>query len=121
MCKTYVGAGSSAGAEKEPGRRQSNHEWTDDQAGRRRLANTGSDAGSLELVHAADETPSKNTATRDNHCNFMCQGGGRPTSLQQQARGGTGRDKPWQPQQGYDHKEILQATLPMHDQTQNKP
>ena len=38
MCKTGVGAGSSAGADKEPNRRQSNHEWTDDQAGRRRLA-----------------------------------------------------------------------------------
>ena len=31
MCKTGVGAGSSAGADKGPDRRQSNHEWTDDQ------------------------------------------------------------------------------------------
>ena len=45
-CRTGVGAGSSAGADKGPDRRQSNHEWTDDQAGRRRLANTDSDGGS---------------------------------------------------------------------------
>ena len=42
MCRTGVGAGSSAGADKEPNRRQSNHEWTYDQAGRRRLANINS-------------------------------------------------------------------------------
>ena len=40
MCRTGVGARSSAGADKGPDRRQSNHEWTDDQAGRRRLAST---------------------------------------------------------------------------------
>ena len=27
-------------------------------------------------MHAADETPSKNAATRDMYCNFMHQGGG---------------------------------------------
>ena len=69
MCRTGVGAGSSAGADKEPDLRQSNHEWTEDQAGRRRQANIDSDGGSL--VHAADDTPSKNAATRDTHCNFM--------------------------------------------------
>ena len=68
MCRTGVGAGSSAGADKGPDRRQSNHEWTDDQAGRRRLANTDSDGGSP--VHAAADTPSKNAATSDTHCNF---------------------------------------------------
>ena len=78
MCKTGVGAGSSVGACKEPDRRQSNHERTADQAGRRRLANTDSDGGSL--VHAVDDTPSKNAATRDKHCNFMRQGGGRPSA-----------------------------------------
>ena len=77
MCRTGVGAGSSAGADEGPDRRQSNHEWTDDQAGRRRLANSNSDGGSL--VHAADDTPSKNAATRDTHCNFMRQGGRRPS------------------------------------------
>ena len=66
MCRTGVGAGSSAGDRRQTAdRRQSNHEWTDDQAGRRRLANTDSDGGSL--VHAADDTPSKNAATRDTH------------------------------------------------------
>ena len=67
MCRTGAGAGSSAGADKEPDRRQSNHEWTDDQSGRRRLANMDSDGGSL--VHAADDTPSKNAVTSDKqHC-----------------------------------------------------
>ena len=50
MCKIGVDLGNSARADKEPDRRQSNHEWTDDQAGRRRLVNTDSDASSL--VHA---------------------------------------------------------------------
>ena len=31
---------------------------------------------------------------------------------QQQGRGGTARDKPWQPQQGYDQKEMPQPTPP---------
>ena len=59
---------------KKPIRRQSNHGWTDDQAGRRRLTNADSDGGSR--VHAADDTPSKNAATRARHCNFMRPGGG---------------------------------------------
>ena len=117
MCRTGVGAGSSAGADKGPDRRQSNHEWTDDQAGRRGLANTDSDGG--DPVHAAADTPSKNAATSDTHCNFMRRGGDVPG--QQQGRGGTARDKPWQPQQGYDQKEMPQATPPTHGQTQNMP
>ena len=87
MCRTGVGAGSSAGADKGPDRRQSNHERTDDQAGRRRLANTDSDGGSL--VHAADDTPSKNAATRDTHCNFKRQGGGRPRAAAGSRMNGT--------------------------------
>ena len=87
MCRTGVGAGSSAGADKGPDRRQSNHEWTDGQAGRRRLANTDSDGGSL--VHAADDTPSKNAATRDTHCNFMRQEGGHPRAAAGSRRNGT--------------------------------
>ena len=87
MCSTGVGAGSRAGADKGPDRRQSNHEWTDDQAGRRRLANTDSDGDSP--VHAADDTPSKNTATRDTHCNFMRRGGGRPRAAAGSRRNGT--------------------------------
>ena len=38
LCKTGSGAGKCAGAESEPVRRRGNHEWTDDQAGRRRHA-----------------------------------------------------------------------------------
>ena len=45
-CSTGADARSSTGAYKEADRRQSNHERTDDQAGRRRLANTDSDGGS---------------------------------------------------------------------------
>ena len=74
MCRTGVGARSSAGADKGPDRRQSNHERTDDQAGRRMPANSDSDGDSP--VHAAADTPSKNAATSDTHCNFMRQGGG---------------------------------------------
>ena len=117
MCRTGVGAGSSAGADKELDHRQSNHDWTDDQAGRLRLASSDSDGGSL--VYAADDTPSKNAAPRDTHCDFMRQGWGRPSAAA--GSGGTGRDKPWQPQEGYDQKEMLQAAPPMHDQTQNTP
>ena len=87
MCRTGVGTGSSAGADKGPDRRQSNHEWTDDQAGRRRLANTDSDGGSL--VHVADDTPSKNAASRDTHCNCMRQRGGRPRAAAGSRRNGT--------------------------------
>ena len=94
MCKTGAGAGSSAGAGTELNRRRSNHEWTDDQAGRRRLATTDADGG--RRVHAADDTPGKNAATRAKHCNFMRQGGGIP--VQQQGREGTEQDKPWRAQ-----------------------
>ena len=117
MCRTGVDTGSSSGADKGPDRRQSNHERTDDQAGRRRPANTDSDGESP--VHATADKPSKNAATSDTHCNFMRQGGDVPG--QQQGRGGTARDKPWQPQQGYDQKEMPQATLPTHARTQNMP
>ena len=113
MCRTGVGAGSRAGADKGPDRRQSNHEWTDDQAGRRRLVNTDSIGGSL--VHAADDTPSKNATTRIT--TSYAKGGDVPG--QQQGRGGTVRDTLWQPQQGYDQKEMPQATPPTHGQTQN--
>ena len=87
MCRTGVGAGSSAGADKGPDCRQSNHERTDDQAGRRRPANT--DADGENPVHAAADTPSKNAATSDTHCNFMRQGGGRPRAATVSRRNGT--------------------------------
>ena len=87
MCRTGVDAGSSAGADKGPDRRQSNHERTDDQAGRRRPANTDSNGDSP--VHAAADTPSKNAATSDTHCKFMRQGGGRPRAAAGSRRNGT--------------------------------
>ena len=46
---------------------------------------------------------------------------GGDVPVQQQGQRGTGRDKPWKPHQGYDQKEMLQATPPMHDQTQKTP
>ena len=70
-------------------------------------------------MHAADDTPGKTAATRGWHCDFMRQLWHVP--VKQQGRGGTGRDKPLQPQQGYGQKEVLQATPPMHDQIQNTP
>ena len=42
-------------------------------------------------MHAADDTPSKNAATRDTHCNFMRQGGGRPRAAAGSRRNGTGQ------------------------------
>ena len=51
-CQTGTGAATSAGVDTEPIRRCSNHEWTDDHAGRRRLANKEADEG--RRVHAAD-------------------------------------------------------------------
>ena len=67
----------------------------------------------------ADDTPSKDAAKRTRHCNFMRQGGGRPIAAAGSRR--TGRDKPWQPRQGYDQKETLQATPSTRDQIQNTP
>ena len=87
MCRTGAGARSSAGADIEPNRRRSNYEWTDAQAERRRLANTDADGGSRE--HAADDTPSKNAAIRARHCNFMRQGGWRPSAAAGSRRNGT--------------------------------
>ena len=85
MCR--AGAGSSAGSDTEPTRRRSNTEWRDDQAGRRGLANTHADGGSR--VHSADDTPSRKAATRARHCNFMRQGGGRPSAVAGSRRNGT--------------------------------
>ena len=87
ICRTGVGAGSSARADKGPERRQSNHERTDEQAGGRRPANTDSDEGCL--VYAAGDTPSKNAATTDTHCTFMRQRGGRPRAAAGSRMNGT--------------------------------
>ena len=40
-------------------------------------------------MHAADDTPSKKAATRDKNCNFMRQGGGRPSAAAGSRRNGT--------------------------------
>ena len=72
MGNTGADAGSSAGTDTELNHRGSNHERTDDQAGRQRLATTDADESSL--VHAADDTPSKIAATRAKYCNIVRQG-----------------------------------------------
>ena len=73
-CKTGSGAGKRSGAKSDPVRRRSNHAWTEDQASKRKRANK--DAVGSWRVHTADDTPSRNAATRSKHCNFMCQGEG---------------------------------------------
>ena len=40
-------------------------------------------------MHAADNTPSKNAAARDTHCNFMRQRGGLPRAAAGSRRNGT--------------------------------
>ena len=40
-------------------------------------------------VHTADDTPSRNAATRSKHCNFMCQGDTRPRAAAGSSRNGT--------------------------------
>ena len=47
-------------------------------------------------VHTADDTPSRNAATRSKHCNCMYQG-----DLWPRAAAGTGQHKPWQQQREY--------------------
>ena len=86
-CKTGSGAGKRSGAKSDPVRRRSNHAWAEDQAGKRRCANT--DAVGGWRVHTADDTPSRNAATRSKHCNFMCQGDIRPGAAAGSSRNGT--------------------------------
>ena len=61
-CKTGSGARKRSGGESDPVRRRSNHAWTEDQAGGRKRAST--DAVRGWRVHTADDTPSRNAATR---------------------------------------------------------
>ena len=75
------------GAKSDPVRRRSNHAWTDDQAGKRRCANTDTVGG--WRVHTACDTPSMNAATRPMHCNFMCQGDIWPRAAAGSSRNGT--------------------------------
>ena len=84
---TGSGAGNRAGANSDPVRCRSNHAWMEDQAGKRMCANT--DAVGGWWVHTADDTPSRNAATRSEHYNFMCQGGIRPRADAGSSRNGT--------------------------------
>ena len=59
----------------------------EDQAGKRKRANT--DAVGGWRVHTADDTPSRNAATRPKHCHFMCQGDIRPRAAAGSSRNGT--------------------------------
>ena len=86
-CKTGSGAGKLSGAKSDPVRMQSNHAWTEDQAGKQKRANIDAVAG--WRVHTADDTPSRNAATRSKHCNFMCQGDIRPRAAAGLRRNGT--------------------------------
>ena len=70
-----------------PVRRRSNHTWMEDQAGKRKCANI--DALGGWRVHTADDTPSRNAATRSKHCNFMCQGDIRLRAATGSSRNGT--------------------------------
>ena len=75
---------------------------------------------SIEL-HAADDTPSKNAGTRDTHCYFIMirqvWGCLRGSSRIEEERDETSRGRH---NKGMS-RGMLQATPPMHDQTQNMP
>ena len=86
-CKTGSGAGKCSGAKSNTVRRRSNHARTEDQAGKRKRANI--DAVGAWRVHTADDTPSRNAATRFKHCYFMCQGDIRPRAAAGSRRNGT--------------------------------
>jgi len=116
MCITGSGAGKRAGATSEPVRRRSNYEWSDDQAGRQRPANTDVDEGIR--MHATTNYVKKQRQ-EPNVATSCARGGGVPA--QQQGRGGTGQAKSWKPQQGDDRKEKLEAAPRLHDQIQNTP
>ena len=116
MCRTGVGAGSSAGADKEPDRRQLRRATTN---GRTTKQEGWPTSTQTEAASCAPQTTHQARTPRpETRIATSCAKGG-DVPVQQQGRGGTGRAKPWQPQQGYDQKEMLQATPPMHDQTQN--
>ena len=87
MCRTGSGAGKRSGAKSYPVRRRSSHAWTEDQAGRRIHANI--DAVGGWRVHTADNTRSRNAATRSKHCHFMFRGDRRPRAAAGSSRNGT--------------------------------
>ena len=88
-----------SGASSDTVRGRSNHAWTEDQAGKRKCANI--DAVGGWQVYTADDTLSRNAATRSKHCISSCAKG-TYGSGQLQGRAGTGQHKPWQQQRGCD-------------------
>ena len=86
-CIAGSGARKRAGTKSDPVRRRSNHAWTEDQAGKRKCANT--DAVGGWRVHTADDTPSRNAATRSKHYNFMYQGDIQPRAAAGSSRNAT--------------------------------
>ena len=85
--KIGSGAGKRSGAKSDSVRRRSTYAWTEDQAGRRKRARIDTVGG--WRVHTADDTPSRNAATRSKHCNFMCLGDIRPSAAAGSSRNGT--------------------------------
>ena len=85
--KNRSGAGKRSGEKSGPVRRRSNNAWAEDQAGRRKLAIIF--AVGFWRVRTADDTPSRNAATRSNHCNFRCQGDARPRTAAGSSRNRT--------------------------------
>ena len=84
MCKTGSGAGKRAGPKSDPFRRRGNHAWTEDQAGKRKCANT--DAVGGWRVHTVDDTPSDKIQALQlqvprGHTYLGLPPGGPPTNL----------------------------------------
>ena len=86
-CKTESGAGKRVGAKSGLGRRRSRHVWTEDQVGKQKRANIDAVGGGR--VHTADDTPSRNAATRSKHCKFVCKADIRPRGSAASSRNGT--------------------------------
>ena len=84
--QTGSGAGKRSGAKLDPVRRRSSRAWTEDQAGRRKRANI--DAVGGWRVHTADDTPSRNAATRSKHCHIMFHGDIWPRAAAGSSRNG---------------------------------
>ena len=74
-CQTGSGAGKRFGAKSDPGRRRSNHAWTEDQEGRRKRAKIDVVGG--WRVHTADDTPSSHAQSELPHLKpqLMAQSG----------------------------------------------
>lgn len=97
--------GQSAGLKTQLGRVWSSHALTDDQAGRRRLANA--EEGRGWCVHTAQNTPSKNATARPNRTTLYAEGG----AGQGRCEGGRGQDKPQQPHRARSHGKAASSTV----------